>query len=257
MSKQKFSAIPLALLLVVILACPGGASEVVVTADDGLKLHAYFELSPDKSANAPLLVMLPMRGRTQDSYDQFRTAVAARFTEPAGTPGPRPHLLTLDLRGHGASVLRGADTVSYQAMPDSEYQMIPGDVALVIDSMISSLGSRLDREKIYVVGASIGANAAVMVTNYFPNIAKVVMLSPGSNYRGMQPGDAFTAFEGETLIVVARGDGYAYDSAQQLMKLKMKGWLLKAYPSGRHGTTLIDEDDRAMKDVLQWLFPQG
>ena len=255
---QYIRLITLALLVSGIVACQvdgGTPGEIVIGAEDGLQLHAYLEPSPDKSANAPLLVLLPMRSRTHTSYDGFKAAMTKRFSDSIAAQGPRPHIVTLDLRGHGASIIRGKDTVSYESMPNAEYLKIPADVALVIDSVLKGLGRRVQADKIYVVGASIGANAAVMVTELRPDIAKVVLLSPGSDYRSMQPGEAFAKFEGEALIVASRGDGYAYDSSQQLMKLKMKGWLLKAYPGTHHGTTLLDEDKRAMKDVLEWLFP--
>lgn len=229
--------------------------EIVVTAADGLRLHAWLDRSPDKTGSAPLLVLLPMRGRTHTSYDLFRAAVGQRFSDTSAPAGPRPHVLALDLRGHGASVVRAQDTLRYDIMPDSEYRKIPSDVARVIDSAVALLGTGVKQRSIFIVGASIGANAAIMSTAYLPNVARVVMLSPGLDYRTMTPSNAFENFAGETLIVAARGDRYSYDSAQQLMKLKMKNWLLKAYPGELHGTTLLDQDERTTRDVLEWLFP--
>jgi pimeloyl-ACP methyl ester carboxylesterase len=244
--------------LVAVSACRADSvmpGEVVVSAADGLQVHAYLDISPDKTGSAPLLVMLPMRGRTHTSYDNFAAAIGQRFDEAGGPAGPRPHRLTFDLRGHGASIIRGEDTLLFESMPDSEYRKIPSDVAIVIDSVVTALGSRVDARKIFVVGASIGANAAVMTSAYLPNLAKVVMLSPGLDYHGLTPSDAFENFAGETLIVATRGDSYSYDSVQQIMKRKMKNWLLKAYPGDQHGTNLLDKDERAMQDVVVWLFP--
>lgn len=229
--------------------------EMVFLAEDGLAIHGWFKESP--AGQASLVVGLPMRRSTHESYAPLFEAIEARLAADTMVPRPVPHLLALDLRGHGKSIYRNGDTILVETMPTSDYLAIPYDVALVVDSLVAALGDRIDTANIIVVGASIGANAAIMATQHTDAIDKVVLLSPGTDYRGMEPAESFREFAGETLIVATRGDSYSFNSSQQLMKEKMSGWLLKAYGGSAHGTDLIKIDKTAMQDVLDWMFAKS
>ena len=227
--------------------------EITSTTSDSLELHAWLTPSPAEG-KAPLVVMLPMMGHTYASFEPFIDSLQAYFdADDAGDDlGPFPHLLRLDLRGHGESVNKGDNKLSYQSMTPDQFAKMPTDVARVVKTVLEDYSEAIS--DIYIIGASIGANAAMMAATHLDSVQKVALLSPGIDYRGLKPADAFQAFEGDILMIVARGDVESYQSSQTLATTKNEGWVLKAYPGDLHGTTLINADDRAMNYLLEWLF---
>lgn len=229
-------------------------THITVRTSDGLELHAWMEPSPAEG-EAPLVVMLPMMGKTFRSWTTFIDSTRAYFqTHDTGTGlGPFPHFLRLDLRGHGESiVMNDEDTVSFSSMGEADFAKMPSDIAAMVTKVRKDYGDRISQ--VYIVGASIGANAAMMSTMILPDIDKVALLSPGVDYRGLKPMNAFRKFDGGVLMMVSRGDVNSYESCQTLATSKDKGWILKAYPGDLHGTALINADGRAMTFLLNWLF---
>jgi pimeloyl-ACP methyl ester carboxylesterase len=163
-----------------------------------------------------------------------------------------PSFLAFDLRGHGRSTTIGDHEIHYADMGDTDFVKIPGDVAEMTNKVISEYG--IDTDHIVVIGASIGANTAMLLTEKMPFISKVVMLSPGVDYRGLKPSEAFKEYKGQTLIVTGNRDRQSFVGSQQIAKEKMVDWLLKIYQTADHGTNLINTDPRAMRTVIQWIF---
>lgn len=227
--------------------------EITVVTNDSLRLTAWFTPSPD-SGRAPLIAMLPMLGQTHESYQPFVDSLFKYLkTDTALTGQVLPHLLNFDLRGHGRSILKGTDSLTYENMSKAEFAKIPDDVGLMILKVISAYHVRIDTSKITVIGASIGANAAVMTTTSLPYISRVVLLSPGTDYRSLMPADAFKNFTGKTFLATSRADRYSYETVQRLAALKKKDWILKIYPRDGHGTDIL-KYDIAVRDVIRWIF---
>ncbi|MBD3402735.1 hypothetical protein GF420_07555 [candidate division GN15 bacterium] len=227
---------------------------IEVVTDDSLRLHAELT-TVDTTEAAPLLVMLPMRGYNGQSYDTFITAALRYLTADTSVSDmPAPHMLAVDLRGHGESTQRTGESVHYGTMTAAEYTKMPSDVARLLRRVIADTTIRIDTSRIMIVGASIGANTAIMATQHLPGVRRAVMLSPGKEYHSLAPAEAFKDFEGEAMLVTSRGDGYSFESSNELAATKESGWMLKAYPGREHGTSLLYSDKRVMFDVLEWLF---
>ena len=227
--------------------------EITVVTDDSLRLTAWFTPSPD-SGRVPLIAMLPMLGNTHESYQPFIDSLKNHLETDTALAGQDvPHLLNFDLRGHGRSILKGADTLTYKNMSKAEFAKIPADVGLLLEKVITDNRDRIDTSRITVVGASIGANAAIMTADFIPYISRAVMLSPGTDYRSLKPGNAFQNFPGKTFLATSRADIYSYETVQRLAALKKKDWILKIYPRDNHGTDLL-KYDIAMQDVIKWIF---
>ncbi|MCB2231449.1 alpha/beta hydrolase [bacterium] len=237
-----------------VAAQPSPAGEPVdILTGDSLTLHAEYIASPS-SEPAPLVVLLPMKGHTIESYRPFMSAVREYFSvDTNDTDLPPAHLLAVDLRGHGQSRVRGSDTVDVRSMSRSEYSRMPGDISQLIDDVLRERGHEIDSNKIFVVGASIGANTAILLTALRPSIYKVVALSPGSDYHGLRPADAFKNYGGDVMLVSSRGDTYSFETCHALGTSKTYGWLFKGYPGSSHGTDLF-ADKRVVDEVLHWMF---
>lgn len=228
-------------------------NEYVVTTADKLRLYGWLTPSPHK--NAPLFVLLPMMSNTHLSYNTFIKAVFNEYktADSTRTIQALPHFLALDLRGHGESTIRDGKSISHKTMEPEDFAPYPGDVQAMIEKVLADKNLDIDPENIVIIGASIGANTSVMAAEKIPGVTKVVMLSPGENYRSLEPATALANFKGKTLILAGQEDAYSKTSCEKLARLKTSGCTLKIYPGPYHGTDLIDADPEAMKFVIDWL----
>jgi len=251
----------LLLLAVTLLALPNNQANlklhqqaITIKTSDNLNLYAWLTPSPDK--HAPLYVLLPMMGRTHTSYNNFIKALYNKLT-PSDT-GKKiihliPNILTFDLRGHGKSTTLGNSTIGFRSMSPKDFQKYPHDVQEMITYILNDTTYNMDNNNIVIIGASIGANTAIMVPPLVKNVKKVVMLSPGENYRSLEPAGYLKNYQGKVLICASEEDGYASESSKALAKLN-KNCTLKIYPGSNHGTNIIDNIPDAMEYLLNWLW---
>ncbi|MEE8576293.1 MAG: alpha/beta fold hydrolase [candidate division Zixibacteria bacterium] len=233
--------------------------QFTTTSADSLILHGWGLLSNEETNL--LVVMLPMMGNTHESYGIYADSINGGlvgaihdYCSADSGHAARPHILALDLRGHGESTARNSEKLDYRSMSKDQFALMPSDVATIVNDFRKEHGEQLDSVEVVMIGASIGANSAIMATTNVPRVSKVALLSPGSDYRGLKPAGAFSSFDGNILLMTSRGDSYSFESCQSLARLKPTGWLLKAYPGGDHGTNLIHSDERAMHYLVNWIF---
>lgn len=227
------------------------AQETTITTGDGLELHAWFHPNP-QDEKAPLILLLPMRSMTHESYQLFIDSLTWRLT--SNNSHPLPYLLSFDLRGHGASTSAGEKKLSYSSMSEEEYARIPGDVRDLATKFISDKSYNIDTTNVIVIGASIGANTAIQLTQLLPAAKTIVALSPGENYLSLKPQEAAAKFTGRMLIMAGQEDKYSASSSVQLVALNSKRIELEMFASGDHGTSIINNDPAAMTKLLDWLY---
>ena len=214
-------------------------------------MHAWFMPSPD--TDAPLLVLLPMMGHTHESFDPL-IEVLYSMPEQEGRAGiPVPNILSVDLRGHGASVVMGSDSLSYRTMSPEEFRKYPDDVKTVVERLLADKSLRINRKNITILGASIGANTAIMAANLLSGVVRVAMLSPGLDYRSLEPADAMKAFGGDVYISASDDDEYSANSSRSLAALAPERTVLHIYEGAAHGTNIIDGNQGAMNQLVEWL----
>ena len=229
-----------------------GPHKMTLVTADSLTEVAWFTPTTAREP-APLLIMLHMLGTDHTSFDPFIEAVR-QFVDTSSSRPLMPNLLTFDLRGHGESTRKGDTSLSYTSMSNENFERIPEDVYEMTRQVIADYPDIIDTSRIIVIGASIGANSAMLLTQYMPYINEVVLISPGEDYRGLKPADAFKAFDGMTYILTGSEDAYSNHSSQAIARLKMENWLLKIYPTDKHGTEIIKSDPRPVQIVLEWIF---
>lgn len=228
-------------------------TSVTITTKDNLVLHGW--LTPSPHGEGPLWVLLPMLGHTHTSYNPFIKALYERFKTPDSSRALKtlPHILALDLRGHGESTKLGATSINYRDMQPEDFAHYPSDVAAMIDTVLRRADLKIDQNGVVIIGASIGANTTVMAGQMVKGVSAAVMLSPGENYRSLEPAQALTDFPGKVLILAATEDAYSKTSSEKLASLKPKGCTLKIFTGPYHGTDLIDNEAGAMKFMIDWL----
>lgn len=208
------------------LPAPAEPIKLMITAPDGAVLAASFY--PPLTASAPGVLLLHMLGRTRADWDAF-----ARELQRQGMAA-----LALDLRGHGDS-----------AGP-SDWAKAPGDVRAAWDVLVAR--PEIDKRDAAIVGASIGANLALIVGANNADVVTVVALSPGLDYHGLKPAALLSNFgQRPVLLVASQDDAYSYDSVQQMASLA-PGAEAHYFARAGHGTQMFG--DPSLEPLLiEWL----
>ena len=173
---------------------------------DGKNLAAAYFKIVNPSAWVVYLHMMPS---TKESF----TNLATKFLG-WGFSG-----VAVDLRGHGKS--EGGPN-GYQNFSDQDHQASYLDVLAAVD-FLKSKGAA--DEKIYLIGASIGANLALKYLAENSETAGVVLLSPGIDYRGITTKDLIVRLTGKSkiLFVSSRDDGNNAEEVEELSELVPAG----------------------------------
>jgi pimeloyl-ACP methyl ester carboxylesterase len=226
--------------------------EKVIIIDDSLKMSAWL-MRDTLQSDEPLVILLHQKGLTHESYQPFIVALT-KFVESDSLHRPMPTILNFDLRSHGKSIHRRAGTVSYATMSHAEYEQIPNDVAQVVTALETDRSLDIDSTNMIIIGASIGANTAAILTEKLPGVRRIVMLSPGKVYHGLEPGRAVAQFKGEMLIMAAKGDIYSKESSEFFFDSNKQHSTLKWFGDGEHGTEIINGDKHAMSTLIEWIM---
>ncbi|MBE7515311.1 MAG: alpha/beta fold hydrolase [Chloracidobacterium sp.] len=217
------------------------AEAVTFDAPDGVKLVGSFYKA--QKVNSPAVLLMHQWEANRHTFDEF-----AERINKAGYA-----VLSLDGRGFGDST-KTADGKSVKAgRTDADVKAMLGDV----NSAVEFLGKQenVDANKIGIVGASYGSSLAILYAADHPNIAAVVLLSPGLNYFGNMPTEPAVKKYGSRpiLLVAAEDDKESADAVRQLKEVSANPKAeATVYADGGHGTAIFayrDPDDSAARPL--------
>jgi pimeloyl-ACP methyl ester carboxylesterase len=226
--------------------------EKVYLVDDSLRLTGWL-MQDTTVKNEPMVILLHQKGLTHESYQPFVDALEEYVGEDLAHR-VMPTIIAFDMRGHGKSTLRPRDTVRVETMANAEYLKMPEDIRHVVTLLKKDSSIEADTANVIVIGASIGANTAIMLTEIMPGIRKVVMLSPGKSYHGLEPANAAKKYSGKMLILTAKGDSYSEESSRFIQKLNESHCTVDWFPGEAHGTEIINGDKKAMRQLIDWVM---
>ncbi|MEK7123894.1 MAG: alpha/beta fold hydrolase [Patescibacteria group bacterium] len=216
------------------------SERIILKTSDGVEIIGdYYAV---ESASATALVLLHMMPADKNSYAAF-----AKKAKKAGFQS-----LAIDLRGHGESVNSVKGKLDYKNFSDEEHQKTVLDVEAAVDFF---KGKGIAPEKIYFVGASIGANLALWQLAERPEFKKAVLLSPGLNYRGIETEPTAEKLKENQAVffVSAEGDAYSADSARKLFDIAKSKKEIKIYGGSEHGTNLFKTNPELMEEIIRFL----
>lgn len=189
-----------------------------------------FYAPPGAGSPWPGVLLLHMLGSDRASWDPF-----ARQLTAAGYAA-----FAVDMRGHG-------DTGGAR-----DFNQAADDLQRVWQYFTSR--SDVDGEWTAVIGASIGANMALITGTLQPAIRTVVLLSPGLDYRGVTTGDAILDYGDRPILIVASiEDIYAADSSRKLEDLARGESRLVMYEGAGHGTAMFSAEPDLASLIITWL----
>jgi len=190
----------------------------------------YVPSSQSKGA----VVLLHQRGGSAEDWQ-----LLAKALQQAGFTA-----LAIDQRGAGRS------TSGPGASGDAAPWLTDEDIAAAIASLPK-------QQPLGLIGASYGANNALLYASAHPNQIKgVVLFSPGANYNGLDAIAAARLYRGALAIYHAQDDEVAGNGPEQINKLSpAANHRLRILKGSDHGTALLSpEVDREIIDFLQGAF---
>jgi pimeloyl-ACP methyl ester carboxylesterase len=213
---------------------PGAPATLTITAGDAAKLAAIYYppviVTQIAGEKAPAVLLLHMNGGSKADWDGLAKGLQAQGMG----------VLAIDFRGHGQS----AGPVDWNKSVD--------DARLAWETLQAQ--PALDADRTAIVGASIGANIALIVGANNP-VAAVAALSPGEDFAGIKPSGLLGNFGSRPVYLLAsQDDSYSYTSAQKMMPL-LAGGESFYYQNAGHGTAMFSNPDLSTR-LLAWLGVQ-
>lgn len=207
------------------------AEEVSIAAADELILIGTYYSQASESPR-PAVLLLHMLGSNRTIWEQN------------GLPGILVsngyNVLALDMRGHG-------DTGGQQ-----DWDKSPDDIQRAWEFLSQQPG--VDRERTALIGASIGANEALIAATNEPTIRTVILLSPGLKYRGVATEPVMPTYGDRPILFVAsEDDAYSANSIDQLAKLATGTVVLQLYENVGHGTAMFAAAPDLPDLIVEWL----
>jgi dienelactone hydrolase len=227
---------PLAsLALIAAPANPPSSTEMALTSTDGFALKGTLSL-PEANGKVPVVILAHQFRSDRSGWDPLIVRLAALGI---GT-------LALDLRGHGASTMKGGSevTVSADFLASAKavaFDLIPADLAQAATWVRTQPG--VDARRIGLAGSSVGALSVLFADSDVKPVA-VLSLSPGGTaafgegarekLRG-----AVERGRATTLVLASRSDKEAYENAMALKDLP--GVSLALMEGNEHGFAYFKE----------------
>lgn len=226
--------VPFGLLAGLALAAPAAAAtsqHVHFVTEDGVTIAATLYLP---ARPGPAVVLLHMQTRSRQDWE----AVGPRLAD-AGVAA-----LAIDLRGHGASDPRPTG-------PNAK------DAGIVADLKAARAYLATRREvapgKVGLLGASVGANLAVVAAAADATVRSIALLSPGLDYQGLRTQANLNRYgDRPALLVGSREDAYVMIT---LRRLSNEGTGVReqlVLEGAGHGTTMVTRQPDLVGVLVDW-----
>jgi predicted acyl esterase len=206
--------------------------EIKIKMADGLEILGTFYASAAQ-AQAPAVLLL-------HQYQGSRSQWAA-FT--AVLNGKGYNVLAVDQRGFG------------ETGSTADWKLAQTDATALMTWLRQQ--PTVNPDKVAIVGASVGANVALMVCASDPKCHTAIALSPGTNFFDVISKDAVLGMKDQAIFLVAsQGDQYSSDATVKALTVDAPTSLTtmtKIYAGTKlHGTDMLVYPD-LIPTMLQWL----
>jgi dienelactone hydrolase len=215
---------------------------VTFKSTDGTDIAALYY--PPARTPAPGVVLMHMMGGSKADWAQFATLLQGAAIAQAGQglqAAQSYAVLAIDFRGHGDSGGSSSDQPGKL-----------GDAKAALEFIKAQ--PEVDKTRIVMIGASIGADAAVDQCG--EGCIGAVSLSPGG-FLGVPYNDALKALGAKPVLCVASaGDTTSADTCTQGESAGLSDFQVQIYQGPAHGTAMfrISDQKPLLTDLLfAWL----
>ncbi len=218
---------------------PGSMNKISLATKDGVKIAADL-YSVDNAVG--WLVLVHMMPATKESYKDLATRLQRLGHES----------VAIDLRGHGES---DGGPNGYLKFSDADNQKSILDLEAATSYLIQERGAAPD--KIYFIGASIGANLSLQYIGEHLEYKTAILLSAGLNYHGIKTEPLVKNLKAgqKVFLVSAKDDDNNVEESQKLFDLTSVGIEkeIKIYNSGGHGTDILGNQSDLNNLIIEFI----
>jgi pimeloyl-ACP methyl ester carboxylesterase len=202
---------------------------------DLVKLKASFEMPQGVPAPIPAVLLLHGYGENRKVWDEFRKQFLAKGWA----------VMSLDLRGHGDSVVKNQRPL--QPNPDwrSNPREFPQDVDPALDWLKKQ--ARLNSSKIVIIGYDVGANLALISSGKFKEVRTVVAVNPNLK-ESLELAGSAQDFRPRSALVVAESA-----NSVELIKTYVKDPFRVLTQPVAGGTAQVFQGKPLSDAIFQWL----
>lgn len=164
-------------------------------------------------------------------------------------------VIAIDLRGHSKSVystnLQKKPWIYFQT---KTFQKIPSDVLMLLEQA-QKQSRKVSLDNMAIVGADIGANAAVLVSKELKKKPKtLVLISPTTSFKGLYIPIAMADMGYIPILsMVSTQDEYCVQQQKELSKFAQGGFYSKNYPHGGTGMLMLKINPSMSQDITRWI----
>ena len=231
---------PFLALLFCLIAFPSLAQDlpesetITRLAPDDVALVADYYAAPEEAADAPVIIALHMLNSKRSAYAPIIPDLHA-----AGYA-----ILNVDMRGHGES---GGSR---------DWDAAIADIADWIDWLNTE--GQLYENGLAIMGASIGANVAIISCAESQICQGAIALSPGLDYRGVKPESALVdgLADRSALLVASQQDSSSATAIRQMFLNAQGAVTARIYRGRAHGTRLFDSDYHSISGLISFWLEQ-
>lgn len=212
---------------------PGGSTplEVVIKVEDGLEIQGTY-YPTEGTEKMPAILLLHQNGGRRQQWDRVVPALI----------GAGYNVLAVDQRGFG------------QTGGKRDYLLLEKDGVTLMNWLREQ--PTVDPDRVAVMGASVGANAAIRTCVLDQRCLVAIALSPGVNFFGVKPVEAIKESKGKSyLLLSGQNDSESTAAVKSaLMETpRSSNALARLYADkGLHGTDLLMLPDVGPL-ILNWL----
>ncbi len=138
---------------------------------------------------------------------------------------------------------------TYEGFRTEDWARLPDDARTVLAKVTGTNRKR----PVYIVGASIGANAAAIAAAQMPSARAIVLLSPGEDYHGLAPEAALKTFEGQVFIASSAEDNQSYSASKKFAAIAPDRTKFQSYHNAGHGTNMFSKELALPGKIADWL----
>ncbi len=216
------------------------AKSVSFPASDGVSIQADWFAST--RTNARTVVLVHMLGRDRHSWgvlpDKLRVKDFA--------------VLALDLRGHGQSVAGTVGALNFADFSDNDWSKVRLDLQAALSFLADQ---KISPAQVSLLGASIGANAALIAAADTPALRSVVLLSPAENYHGLMSYPAASNYKGRRALIIASSeDTPSYPDSQKIAERIGSPANFVGQNKLGHGTEMLATDPSLADQIISYLL---
>ncbi len=220
-------------------------TKIEFEAKDGFILVGDLYFAPQRKPPRPLVILLHSFGSKASDWGNL----------PENLRLKNYNVLVLDLRGHGRSVYtKNLKFKSRMNFEKDDWAKFPIDVISSIDYLRKNY-PQINTDEIYMIGADLGANTAVLSASIMKiKPKKMVLVSPYVSFKNLDIALIVPRLNTTPMLVMAsRADKYSYSQADIISRLIHSAKIFKVYEQGGSGNLLLKRNPTSYDEIINYI----